>query len=267
MVIKTKSARTETTAKFLLYDTETSPNIIATWGVYEQDALEIIRHRQIITVAWRWLGSAPNGEARSGAVSLPDFPMYKKDPSNNVELIKHILGLMEKADIVCGHNAGNFDNKRVNTDIIKHHLTPPPPHKVYDTLRVARKYFGFNQNSLKALCEFLGLPHKLETGGYKLWKACGIGDMKAWAKMTKYCQGDTISLTALYERMRPWDQHHPAMKARENNNNPPCPLCDKRRLQNRGSTVSRKGTIPKMQCGACGHWPPMAWRLKAWRVK
>lgn len=268
MANQTKSARTETAAKFLLYDTENCSNIIEAWGVYETDALAIRRHRQIITVSWRWIGAVPDGEERSGTVSLPDFPMYKKDPENNIQLIKHLLALMEKADIICGHNAGEFDNKRVNTDIIKHKLTPPPPHKLVDTLKVARKYFGFNFNSLKGLAEFLGLPHKLETGGYPLWRGCDSGDMKAWAKMSRYCAGDVRTLEALYLRFRPWIQNHPAMKPREDGNrNPPCPACDERRLINRGFNVNRTGRSPRLQCQACGHWPPVAWVHKAWRVK
>jgi hypothetical protein len=219
-------------------------------------------------VAWKWLGRVPKGEKRSGVVSLPDFPMYRKDPDNNIELIRFVLRLMEKADIVLGHNAGNFDNKRMNTDIVKHKLTPPPPFKVVDTLRIARKYFGFNQNSLKALAEFLGLPHKLETGGYPLWKACMAGDRKAWAKMSRYCYGDIVTAEAVYLRLRPWDQHHPATRPREDGNkNPACPMCHERKLQSRGYAVNRKGKFPRAQCRACGHWPPLVWMKKAWRVK
>lgn len=252
------------TAKVLLYDTENSPNIIAAWGVHEQDALEIVRHRQIITVSWKWLGE--KGKPR--VVSLPDFPEYKRNPASNLELIRHLHGLMSKADIVIGHNAAEFDDKRVNTEFIKHNLTPPPPHKVVDTLKVARTYFGFNFNSLKGLAEFLGLPHKLETGGYRLWKGCADGDMKAWAKMSRYCAGDVVTLEALYMKFRPWMRRHPALKPRQDGNqNPACPHCDERRLQSRGFTVTRRGRIPKVQCGSCGHWPPLEWRMKSWRLK
>lgn len=265
----TKAERPETAdeASVFVYDTENSPNVITTWGVYEQNALEILKHRQIITVAWKWLGRVPNGEKQSGVVSLPDFQMYKKDRENNVELIRHILAKMEKADIVIGHNAGQFDNKRVNTDIVKHRMTPPPPHKVIDTLRIARKYFGFNQNSLKALAEFLGVPHKIVTGGYPLWKACMSGDLKAWAKMSRYCYGDIVTAEAVYLRLRPWDQAHPALRPRETNKNPPCPLCHERKLVSRGTAISRKGRVPRAQCRSCGHWPPLVWMKKAWRVK
>ncbi len=277
MPTKRSPLRTETgamdEASLFAYDTENCWNIIAAWGVHEQSAIKILRHRQIITVSWVWLGKVPKGEKKRGTVSLPDFPMYRKDPNNNIELIKFILAKMEKADIVAGHNAGEFDNKRVNTDIIKHRLTPPPPHKVIDTLKMARKYFGFNQNSLKALAEFLDLPRKIETGGSQLWADCDLLDrskkcMKAWARMSKYCEGDMVTWLALYQRMRPWDRQHPAMKIREDGNkNPPCPMCHKRELHSRGFSVNRNGRTPRAQCHSCGHWPPIAWIQKSWRVK
>ena len=272
MANQTKSARTETAAKdeasIYVYDTENSPNIITAWGVFEQNALEVIKPRQIITVSWKWLGKVPKGEKAMGAVSLPDFPMYRKDRDNNIELMRLIHRHMEKADIVCGHNAGAFDDRRVNTDLIKHGFPPPPPHKVVDTLKIARKHFGFNQNSLKALAEFLGLPHKIETGGYSLWKGCMAGDMKSWRKMTRYCAGDVVTLEALYMKLRPWVQNHPATKPREESNtNPPCPMCHERKLESRGYSISRKGKVPKAQCRACGHWPPIVWMRRAWRVK
>jgi len=260
-------------ASLFAYDIEQSANIIAAWGVFEQNAIKVLQHRQTITVSWVWLGKVPKGEAKSGTVSLPDFPMYDKDPYNNIQLIKFVLRKMEKAHIVAGHNNGKYDNKRINTDIIKHDLTPPPPHKIMDSLRVVRKYFGFNMNSLKALCEFLGLPRKIETGGYQLWDDCALMDrsercMKAWAKMSRYCAGDMTSWMALYLRIRPWDQNHPVMRVREDSNrNPPCPACHKRNLISRGFNINRSGKTPRLQCSACGHWPPMAKIRKAWRVK
>jgi hypothetical protein len=274
---QTNGASQETAAKdeasLFAYDTENCWNIIAAWGVYDQNAIKILRHRQIITVSWVWLGKVPKGEKKRGTASLPDFPMYDKDPNNNIELIKFILAKMEKAHYVAGHNARKFDNKRVNTDIIKHGLTPPPPHKVVDSLAILRKYFGFNQNSLKAICGFLGLPLKIETGGSQLWADCDLLDrsakcMQAWAKMGRYCAGDMVSWMALYLRIRPWDQGHPPMRVREDTNrNPRCPACSERRLINRGFNISRKGKSPRFQCRACGHWPPVAWIQKAWRVK
>ena len=262
---KTKSERMETAVqaapRVLLYDTENSANIIAAWGVHEQDALEVLEHRQIITVSWKWLGE----KGLPKVLSLPDFPLYKRDPKNNLQLVKHLHSLMEQADIVLGHNAAEFDCKRVNTEIIKHNLPPPPPHKVIDTLKAARKHFGFNFNSLKALAEFLGLPHKLETGGYRLWKGCREGDMASWAKMSKYCAGDTRTLEALYLRFRPWMTNHPNMTAFDGLDG--CPACRSRRLQHRGWMISVNTKRMRFQCQDCGKWSTGDTNKGSWRFR
>jgi hypothetical protein len=53
----------------LLYDLETSPNIGYTWGTRETDVIKIIHPRQIISIAWKWLG-----ETEVKVLSLPSFP-------------------------------------------------------------------------------------------------------------------------------------------------------------------------------------------------
>lgn len=226
----------------------------------------------VIAISWEWLGRVPKGEAPRGRVVLADFPMYRKDPWNNTQLIQFILKRFEKADLLAGHNNGRFDNKRANADIIRRKLTPPPPTKNVDTLAIVKRYFGFGRNSLKYLCEVLDLPRKLDSGGYQTWKDCLLMDsspkcLRAWARMKRYCGGDMISWKALYLRVRPWDQRHPAMRPRDTSNNPPCPACNERRLHRRGTGVNRKGSYPRFQCKACGHWPPVAWVKKSWVIK
>lgn len=247
----------------MLFDVESSPNIGFCWGTWEQNIIEVIEHRQIISVSWKWLG-----EKKIGVKALPDFPGYRKDPKNNKALMEFLHGLISKAAIAVGHNIDKFDDKMANTDFIKHGLTPPPPHKTVDTLKVARRHFRFNSNKLNDLGVFLKVGRKVKHSGFVLWKACMAGDMKAWKLMRKYNVGDVALLEKVYLKLRPWMTNHPALKPRETTNqNPPCPLCHERRLQSRGSTIGRKGRVPRVQCGACGHWPPLVWLKKEWRIK
>lgn len=251
------------TVKTLLFDVETSPNIGYTWGVWEQDVIEVIKPRQIICFSWKWLG-----EKKTNVLSLPDFPGYKRDRDNNKALVSELHKVISKANIIVGHNIDGFDDRRANTDFIKHGHTPPPPHKTVDTLKVARSKFNFNSNKLNDLGAFLKLGQKVKHSGFELWKGCMNGDAKAWALMRKYNKGDVNLLERVYLKVRPWITNHPAIKPREESNkNPPCPLCHERKLESRGYNISRKGKTPRAQCKACGHWPGIAWIRKAWRVK
>ena len=261
---QTKSARTETaTAKILFFDVETSPNIGYTWGVWEQNVIKVIRPRQIICFSWKWLG-----EKKSHVLAMPDFPGYRKDRENNKLLIMALHRLISQADIVVGHNIDGFDDKRSNTDFIRHGLNPPPPHKTVDTLKVARSKFQFNSNKLNDLGLFLNVGQKVKHCGFELWERCLSGDMKAWGLMKRYNRGDVDLLERVYLKERPWMTNHPAIKPRDNGNrNPPCPMCHERRLISRGFQINRKGRIPRVQCQGCGCWPTIEWRQKEWRLK
>lgn len=239
--------------KVLLYDLECSPNIGYTWDVWQVNVIKIIEHRQIISVAWKWLG-----EKEVHVLALPDFPGYNKDHKNNYLLMLAIKKLMNKADIAIGHNVNEFDDRRVNTDFIKHKILPPPPHKTVDTLKVARTYFDFNFNSLGELGEFLGLGKKLKHWGFELWERCMDKDPKAWDLMKKYNQRDVALLEKIYYRIRPWILNHPNMNALDRK--PGCPLCRapsiKMQVSKRLRIIGISNASPKTQfvCQECGKY-------------
>lgn len=249
------------TAKVLLFDVETSPNIGYTWGLWEQNVIKIIRPRQIMCFSWKWLG-----EKKSHVLAMPDFPGYRKDRENNRLLILALHRLISQADIVIGHNVDGFDDKRANTDFIKHGLNPPPPHKTVDTLKVARSKFQFNSNKLGDLGTFLGVGQKVKHWGFDLWRRCLDGDPKAWALMKRYNRGDVDLLERVYLKERPWMTNHPAIKPR---GDVACSLCHSKHIQFRGHRKTRRGLVPRYQCQEpnCGHWDSGILVKKAWTIK
>lgn len=190
----------ETAARTLLIDFEMFANVSRTWGVYEQNVIKIVRPRMVCSVAWKWLG-----ESKTYVKALPDFPTYKKDKFNNLELMRHVRDLMNRAAIIVGHNVDAFDIKRGNVDIIKGNLDAPVPFRTIDTLKIARQKFGFNSNRLGDLCEFLGIPAKVKHPGFEMWEKCEEGDMAAWAHMKRYNKGDVDPcLEGVYRKFIPW---------------------------------------------------------------
>jgi DNA polymerase elongation subunit (family B) len=193
------------------------------------------------------------GEKKTHTCSLPDFKTYKKDKENDKELVKKLHDLMSKADVICAHNGDNFDIKKSNARFIYHGLTPPPPHKTVDTLKVARKHFSFNSNRLNDLCTYLGIGQKVETGGFKLWKGCMNGDMKSWKKMCAYNKQDVVILEKLYLKLLPWIENHPNMNL-YNNTDKKCPNCGSSSLQKHGIAFKRSMKYVRYQCNQCGAW-------------
>jgi hypothetical protein len=230
--------------KVLLFDVETSPNIGFTWGTWQQNVIEVIKPRQIICYAYKWLG-----DKHTEVVALPDFPGYKKNPDDNKALILSLHKLISEADIVVGHNVDKFDDKRANTDFIKHGLPPPPPHKTIDTLKIARTRFQFNSNRLNDLGTFLYLGKKVKHWGFELWRRCMEGDKKAWALMKRYNAGDVNLLERVYLKLRPWAKNHPDMNAKDNHVG--CPVCRSVRIKRHGWNVNKHGISPRFQCQDC----------------
>lgn len=233
--------------KVLLYDLESSPNVVYTWGVREQNALKVITPRQIISFAYKWLG-----DEKITVMALPDFPGYSAKCPNNRALIAELHKVISESDIAIGHNITEFDDRVSNTDILRHGFAPPPPHRVIDTLGIARTRFRFNSNSLGELGEFLGLGKKVNTGGFALWEGCMKGDPKAWAKMKRYNAGDVALLEKVYYKFRPWMRNHPDMNALDRNDG--CPACRSPRLHSRGFSIFTGGKRHRYQCQDCGKW-------------
>ena len=247
--------------KILLYDVETSPNIAYIWGKYECDALgEFVRERQVISVAWKWLG-----EKDVHVFAMPMLKSYKKSPENNKELIIFLHSLMQDADVVVGHNVSSFDDPMSNTEFIVHGLMPPPPHKIVDTLSFARHKFRFNSNKLGDLGKRLGLGEKVHTGGFELWAGCLRGDKASWKRMMEYNIGDVVLLEKIYLKMRPWMTAHPDMNAIDSHVG--CPACKGKNLVRRGWGFSSSGKKMRFRCKDCGKWSKGALVRREWKFK
>jgi hypothetical protein len=233
-------------ARILLYDIETAPNLVHTWGIYEQTALEVIRPWYILCFAYKWLD-----EPTTTIVSLPDFKKeYKKDPENDYQLVKRLHELFNEADIVIAHNGNSFDQKKVHARFLVHNFDPPTYYRQIDTLREARKHFRFDSNRLNDLGITLGLGKKVDTGGYSLWQDVMAGDETAWRKMRRYNKQDVVLLEKIYKALRPWITNHPNVSMLAGRVDG-CPKCASRHLQKRGIRHNQTTTYQEYQCQSC----------------
>lgn len=234
-------------ANVFLYDIEISPNIGYTWGKYEQNVIEFLRERMMISVAWKWLG-----DPKIHSVILPDFPFYKRNPTDNKALVKKFYLEYCKADVVIAHNEHGFDGKELRTNFIKKGLRPPPPMKVVDTLQIARNRFRFNSNRLDDLGHVLGLGRKVKHPGFALWLGCLDGNMKSWKLMRKYNIGDVKLLEKVYLKLRSWDERHPDLSNFSGTWS--CPACGSFRCNIGGYRYNIASVKQKLRCKDCSKW-------------
>lgn len=215
--------------KTLLMDLETAPALGYYFDLYKEGNIVSTKiDWYILSFAYKWLD-----KKRVHAYALPDFKSYKKNKECDKELVTKLHELISSTDVLVAHNGDNFDMKKSNSRFLVNGLSPIPPVKTVDTLKLARKYFAFDSNRLNDLCKLLGFGEKIETGGKKLWIKCLNGDMKAWKKMVKYNKHDVVLLEKIYLKLRSWNPQQPNANL-FNGTISNCPACGSDRLHCKG---------------------------------
>lgn len=235
--------------KVLLIDIETSPILGYTWGTYEQSVLKILQNFQIISVSWKYLN-----EKTVYAKALPDYKGYKKGTVDDEKLVKEVHTLLDDADIVIAHHGDAFDLKKLNARFVFHGMSAPSTYATVDTLKVAKKYFAFDGNSLNALGQYLKEGKKLENGGFSLWVDCMAGEPSAWTKMKDYNKQDVVLLEKVYLRLRPFMNNHPNVNTIAEVGDQACHTCLSTDTIKRGFALTLTGKKQRFQCNDCGSW-------------
>jgi hypothetical protein len=235
--------------KILFIDIETAPDVVWTWGVYQQNAIAVKEHWYVLSFAAQW--------REAGTVfvkGLCDYKGYKGGNSTEKQILADIHDLLNEADIVVAHNGADFDVKKLNARFIAHGFQPPSPFRVVDTKRDLTKIAGFSSNRLNWLSKQMNLGRKtMEHQDWKMWENCMNGMASAWRDMKRYNKHDVVLLRKLYERLAPWlEQPNSALWT----GNATCsnPACGSRKLIRKGVYHSKTREYQRFQCKDCGSW-------------
>lgn len=228
--------------RILICDSEVSPEFNATYGKnYEASVLHTETYQYMFCFSYQWLGGATR------VVSLTDFPLYKKDPFNDLEVIKAYYAITEEANLIVCHNV-NFDVNFFRQRAIFHGLKPSKPVKTFCTLKWSRRNLKLNSNSLKNVADYFGVKAKMETSK-GLWQGIHYTrSEKAWREIKLYCKIDTIVCSQIYKIMSAWDSKPSPIYIREL-----CKNCGSDDVQYRGWSKAKK---PKRHfvCKKCFRW-------------
>lgn len=238
-------------AKVLLYDIETSPIVSFNWGIYEQNAIEMIQDWTILCFSYKWLG-----QKRIKNIAQWDFEDYKPGIENldDFQVVGMLRDLFDEADVVIAHNGDSFDQKKSQARMMVHNMEPPSPYRQLDTKKIAKRYGNFTSNRLDHLNKGFGFEGKIDPGGFKTWKGCMVGDPKMQKKMVYYNNKDVEELEKLYLHLRPWIQNHPFINVIEGKPEN-CKNCGSGEMQvKNGKYYTRKGFKKQIQCLDCGAW-------------
>lgn len=192
-----------------------------------------------------------DGEKKVHTYALPDYKGYKRNRYDDSKVVAQLWKVLDEADIVIAHNGDAFDLKKIRARLIVHGFKPPSPFKTFDTLKAARRSFKFDSNKLDNIGRYLSCGRKIQTGGAELWRRCSDGDLKAWARMTRYCAQDVRLLYRVCQELRPWASY-PDVRLYANREG--CPKCLSSHVFRMGVRISQTRKYPRFQCQQCGTW-------------
>lgn len=189
--------------RILVYDVETAPIVAYCWSLWDNNVAlnQIVSDWHLLSWSAKWMNEKKVMYSDSRG---------KKNVQDDKHLLKSIWPLLDEADIVVTQNGIRFDQRKLNARFVLNGINPPSPSKHIDTLKIAKKHFGFTSNKLEYMTDKLckknkKLKHK-KYPGFELWKGCLNDELEAWKEMEKYNKADVLSLEELYLVLRKWDQ-------------------------------------------------------------
>lgn len=159
-------------------------------------------------------------------------------------IAEELAALVREADIVVAHNADRFDVPRLNTRLLLNESEPLGPVQSIDTLKLAKKSFGFTHNKLDHLARIFGMGAKLKTE-FSLWEDVYNGDEVALQRMLRYCKRDVVLLEQVFEKMKPYVK---GLVRLQDSEGEVCPSCGGRVFHRRGYYRTNASSFPKFQC-------------------
>lgn len=187
--------------KVLVLDLETRPIQAYVWGTFDQNIPlnMIIEDGSILSWSAKWLGD-PDSKIMYG-----DMRGKEKNLSNDKAMLLPLWKLLNECDIALGQNSDSFDLKKLNARFIEHELDAPSQFKTIDTLKIARRYFGFLSNKLEHLSKKLNKKHTKSShkkfSGFELWAECMKGNKAAWKELEEYNKLDVLSTEEVFVNM------------------------------------------------------------------
>ncbi len=234
--------------KILIFDIETAP---LEAYIYQKEVWKAnVNDDKIIS---QWFMLSWSAKWLFDDITMSDvLTSNEAKEETDMRIVGSLWTLFDQADIIIAHNGGNFDIPNMNTRFVVNGYPPPSAYQMIDTLRVARREFGFTHNSLNALAKVFGVDEKIETN-FDLWKRCKRGDAKALKEMEKYNKKDVKILEEVYLQIRPWIKSHPNVGLFVNSDEPVCPYCGSEEvIEDDNYYYTMTGKYATYVCKHCG---------------
>jgi len=232
--------------KTCTYDIETSMNLGGYFGKsYDVRIAKVIQKGFVFGFAYKFLD-----QKKIHTCYIWDFPLYKKDPKNDIEVIKKWQEIMMRTDVVVGWNSEKFDNRIMYGRSLVHKLPPTPMPQSFDVMKAVKKLAAYDSYKLDDVSESFGHGNKIETD-IELWWECLLGNKKAQREMVRYNKRDVEVTELNYLDIRPHSQQHPNL-ANIAGRPDVCPRCGANEgFLAQGFRMTKTAKYRRWQCKSC----------------
>lgn len=234
--------------KTLFIDIETFPHLGYTWGMYEQNVIEIIKPGYLLCVAYSWAGEGVH------TIALRDFKGYKGGSSKEKQLVEKVWDLFDEADVIVTQNGDAFDIPEMNARFIKYGLNPPSHYEKVDTKKMSKRVARLPSHSLDYKSKFYGHGRKLTHVGIEMWFGCDRGEKKHWDTMLAYNVHDVDLLISDYNTFAPWVKLPNRHFITNDGLTCPRPTCDGKLMKRGKNGRNLSSEYQRYQCKKCGGW-------------
>lgn len=176
-------------------------------------------------------------------------------------MIRHMHEVLMDTDILVGWNSQKFDwSKAQHAFFLQGLDRVPEPHQV-DLMKVTRRFFDFESNSLAYVSRQL-LPEEdakielAETPVKVLIDRVKAGDKTAGRLLKRYGLRDVVVLEEMWPRFLPYVRlpHASPALAVTPDGDKVCPTCASVDTEGRGSRRTLQGVYPRRFCRGCKSW-------------
>jgi len=238
--------------KILALDIETSPNVVYTWGLWNQNIglNQIIQPVRVLCLGAKWLDL--EGPRKKDTIFLSEWT------EGRAAMIEGAHHLLDRADVVVHWNGTSFDIPHLQREFQLEGHGPTSPFVELDLIKTVRRKFKFQSNKLEHVSQQLLGEGKVKHEGMDLWRNIIEDDVdpvvkaNAQRRMKKYNVQDVELLDRLYHELRPWIPNHPNVA---NYVDPTaCPRCGAPAsgLKKRGYKITGTGFYQQYRCDSCG---------------
>lgn len=212
----------------------------------------------IITFGYITLEDFQKGK-KFTTISIGDFPRFKKDPHDDIEVVKAALKIMNKAKVIIHHYGNRFDEPYIRTRAMYHGLESLANIPALDTCYLAYKKLKLSSNRLVNVARFLRCKYQKidKKDGWPTWWMHYLkGSLKYDKEMRTYCGYDVMTLAEISLHMRPyWPPAvvH-ALNPKKIVDEGKCRNCGSAKHTKRGQRISLGKLKQRALCSGCGSW-------------